>query len=120
MDDVIKGKIAPKCGGSGRDGSRLIFALEDLVGAKFDVVLGYQGGSQTDMAVERGEVVCRSVGLGAHFSREPYTLWHSKDLTDIWFRRVAKETTEGPIRRRSTSSWIVIKLLKLGANWLPC
>jgi len=120
MDDVIKAKIAPKCGGSGRDGSRLIFALEDLVGAKFDVVLGYQGGSQTDMAVERGEVVCRSVGLGAHFSREPYTLWHSKDLTDIWFRRVTKETTERPIRRRSMSSWIVIKLLKLGANWLPC
>jgi tripartite-type tricarboxylate transporter receptor subunit TctC len=80
MDDVIKGKIAPKCGGSGREGSRLIFALDYLVGAKFDVVLGYQGGSQTDLAVERGEVVCRSVGLGAHFSREPFTLWHSKDF----------------------------------------
>ena len=31
--------------------------LEDLVGAKFEVVLGYQGGSQTDLAIERGEVV---------------------------------------------------------------
>jgi tripartite-type tricarboxylate transporter receptor subunit TctC len=80
MEDVIKAKPAPKCGGSGREGSRLIFALEDLLGAKFDVVLGYQGGSQTDLAVERGEVVCRSVGLGAHFSREPYTTWHSKDF----------------------------------------
>jgi tripartite-type tricarboxylate transporter receptor subunit TctC len=80
MDDVIKAKTPPKCGGSGRDSSSLIFALEDLIGAKFDVVLGYQGGSQTDLAIERGEVVCRSMGLGAHFSRQPFTLWHSKDF----------------------------------------
>jgi tripartite-type tricarboxylate transporter receptor subunit TctC len=75
MDDVIKAKAPPKCGGSGRDSASLVFALEDLIGAKFEVVLGYQGGSQTDLAVERGEVVCRSMGLGAHFSRQPFTLW---------------------------------------------
>ena len=80
IDDVAKSKIPPKCGGSGRDSSSIIFALEDLVGARFEVVLGYQGGSQTDLAVERGEVVCRSMGLGAHFSRQPFTLWHSKDF----------------------------------------
>ena len=80
MDDVIKAKVPPKCGGSGRDSSSLIFALEDLIGAKFEVVLGYQGGSQTDLAIERGEVVCRSMGLGAHFSRQPFTLWHGKDF----------------------------------------
>jgi hypothetical protein len=80
MDDVIKAKKPPKCGGSRRDSSSLIFALEDLIGAKFDVVLGYQGGSQTDLAIERGEVICRSMGLDAHFSRQPFTLWHSKDF----------------------------------------
>jgi tripartite-type tricarboxylate transporter receptor subunit TctC len=78
IDDVIKARTPPKCGGSGRDSSSLILALEDLVGAKFEVVLGYQGGSQTDLAVERGEVICRSMGLGAHFSRQPFTLWHGK------------------------------------------
>jgi tripartite-type tricarboxylate transporter receptor subunit TctC len=78
IDDVIKARTPPKCGGSGRDSSSLILALEDLIGAKFEVVLGYQGGSQTDLAVERGEVVCRSMGLGAHFSRQPFTLWHVK------------------------------------------
>jgi tripartite-type tricarboxylate transporter receptor subunit TctC len=80
MDDVIRAKTPPKCGGSGRDSSSVIFALEDLIGAKFEVVLGYQGGSQTDLAIERGEVVCRSMGLGAHFSRSPFTLWHGKDF----------------------------------------
>jgi tripartite-type tricarboxylate transporter receptor subunit TctC len=80
MDDVIKAKLPPKCGGSGRDSSSIIFALEELIGARFEVVLGYQGGSQTDLAVERGEVVCRSMVLGVHFSRQPFTLWHSKNF----------------------------------------
>jgi tripartite-type tricarboxylate transporter receptor subunit TctC len=80
MDDIIRAKTPPKCGGSGRDSSSLIFALEDLIGAKFQVVLGYQGGTQTDLAIERGEVVCRSMGLGAHFSRQPFTLWHTKEF----------------------------------------
>jgi tripartite-type tricarboxylate transporter receptor subunit TctC len=80
IDDVIKARTPPKCGGSGRDSASLVLALEDLIGAKFEVVLGYQGGSQTDLAVERGEVVCRSMGLGAHFSRQPFTLWHSRDF----------------------------------------
>ncbi|MBI4527512.1 MAG: hypothetical protein HY695_27265 [Deltaproteobacteria bacterium] len=80
MEEVIKAKIPPKCGGSGRDSSSIIFALEDLVGAKFEVVLGYQGGSHTDLAIARGEVLCRSMGLGAHFSRAPFTEWHAKDF----------------------------------------
>lgn len=78
IDDVVNAKTPPKCGGSGRDSSSIIFALEDLIGARFEVVLGYQGGSQTDLAIERGEVVCRSMGLGAHFSRQPFTNWHAK------------------------------------------
>ena len=80
MDDVIKAKTPPKCGGSGRDSSSVIFALEELIGAKFDVVLGYQGGNQTDLAVERGEVVCRTMVLGVHFNRQPFTQWHEKNF----------------------------------------
>ena len=80
MDDVIKAKTPPKCGGSGRDSSSVIFALEELIGAKFEVVLGYQGGNQTDLAVERGEVVCRTMVLGVHFNRQPFTMWHEKNF----------------------------------------
>lgn len=80
MDDVIKAKTPPKCGGSGRDSSSVIFALEELIGAKFEVVLGYQGGNQTDLAVERGEVVCRTMVLGVHFNRQPFTSWHEKNF----------------------------------------
>jgi hypothetical protein len=56
----------------------LIVALEDALGAKFGLGLGYQGANDVDLAVVRGEVVCRDLGLTAHFSREPFLSWHAK------------------------------------------
>jgi len=78
IDDVIKSKVPPKCGGTGWESSSLIVALEDAIGAKFDLVIGYQEANQVDLAVVRGEVVCRDLGLTAHFSREPFLSWHAK------------------------------------------
>jgi hypothetical protein len=42
------------------------------------LVLGYQEANQVDLAVVRGEVVCRDLGLTAHFSREPFLSWHAQ------------------------------------------
>lgn len=78
LDDVIKSKVPPKCGGTGWESSSLIVALEEALGAKFELVLGYQGANEVDLAVVRGEVVCRDLGLTAHFSREPFLSWHTK------------------------------------------
>ncbi len=78
IDDVIKSKVPPKCGGTGWESSSLIVALEEALGAKFELVLGYQGANEVDLAVVRGEVVCRDLGLTAHFSREPFLSWHAK------------------------------------------
>jgi tripartite-type tricarboxylate transporter receptor subunit TctC len=78
IDDVVKSKVAPKCGGTGWESSSLIVALDDAIGAKFELVLGYQEANQVDLAVVRGEVVCRDLGLTAHFSREPFLSWHAK------------------------------------------
>jgi tripartite-type tricarboxylate transporter receptor subunit TctC len=78
IDDVIKSKVPPKCGGTGRESSSLIIALEDALGARFELVLGYQGANEVDLAVVRGEVVCRTLGLTAHFSREPFLSWHER------------------------------------------
>ena len=36
------------------------------------MVTGYQGGPDVDLAIERGEVHCRSVSRTAFFGREPY------------------------------------------------
>jgi tripartite-type tricarboxylate transporter receptor subunit TctC len=78
--DIIKAKESPKCGSTGTASSDYILSkvLEETVGAKFNSVLGYPGGSEIDMAVEKGEVVCRAHSTSAHFGREPFDSWHKK------------------------------------------
>jgi tripartite-type tricarboxylate transporter receptor subunit TctC len=82
IGDIIKAKEPPKCGATGTASSSYILAmmLEDTVGAKFNSVLGYQGSGDTDMAVEKGEVVCRAHNVSAHFGREPFNSWHKKNF----------------------------------------
>jgi tripartite-type tricarboxylate transporter receptor subunit TctC len=78
--DIIKAKEPPRCGGSGTASSDFILSkvLEDAVGAKFNTVLGYAGGTEIDLAVERNEVVCRAHSMSAHFGREPFDTWHTR------------------------------------------
>ena len=80
IDDVIKAKEAPKCGGSGASEQTALLTrlLEETVGAKFIRVLGYKGGSEVDVAMERGEVICRATRITVHFSREPFLTWEKK------------------------------------------
>ena len=80
VDDIIKAKEPPKCGGSGTadQSSLLTRLLEETVGAKFVRVLGYKGGGEVDLAMERGEVVCRATRITVHFSREPFLSWEKK------------------------------------------
>lgn len=80
IEDIIKAKEPPKCGGTGTASSDYILAklLEETVGAKFNNILGYAGGTEIDLAVERNEVVCRSHSMSAHFGREPFDTWHKK------------------------------------------
>lgn len=82
IKDIIKAKEPPKCGSSGTVSADYLLArlLEDSIGAKFNTVLGYAGGSEIDIAVEKGEVVCRAHNISAHFGREPFNSWHKKDF----------------------------------------
>ena len=80
IDEVIQAKEPPKCGGSGTADQTALLTrlLEETVGAKFTRVLGYKGGSEVDLAMERGEVVCRATRITVHFSREPFLSWDKK------------------------------------------
>jgi tripartite-type tricarboxylate transporter receptor subunit TctC len=80
--DIVKAKEPPKCGSTGTASSDYILSkvLEETVGAKFNTVQGYPGGSEIDLAVEKGEVVCRAHSTSAHFGREPFDSWHKKNF----------------------------------------
>ena len=78
--DIVKAKQPPSCGGSGTTSSDYIIAriLELTLGAKINSVSGYRGGSDADLAVEKGEIACRAHTLASHFGREPFNSWHKK------------------------------------------
>lgn len=77
MEDVRDAKEPPKCGatGTGTTGYMVPKLLEETIAAKFNVITGYKGGNEVDLAVERGEVQCRAFSTTAFFGREPFHTW---------------------------------------------
>lgn len=83
IEDVRNAKEPPKCGTTGLSnmGYFVPKLLEEAVGAKFNVIAGYQGGNEIDLGVERGEIVCRSLSTEAYFSREPFHTWRKNGFS---------------------------------------
>ena len=85
IEDIRAASEPPKCsatapGSSGHINLRL---LEDALGAKFRIVTGYKSGSDQDLAIERGEVQCRSVSAASFLAREPFISWQKKGFIRI-------------------------------------
>jgi tripartite-type tricarboxylate transporter receptor subunit TctC len=85
IEDIRNAKEAPKCGTTGTSnmGYFVPKLLEETVGAKFNVIAGYPGGSEVDLAVEKGEVQCRSLSSEAFFSREPFSTWRKNNFVRV-------------------------------------
>jgi tripartite-type tricarboxylate transporter receptor subunit TctC len=85
LQDVRKATQPPKCGatGTGTTGHYMPRLLEETLGTKFEIVTGYPGGGDIDLAVERGEIQCRSLTIGAFYAREPYHTWRKKNFVRI-------------------------------------
>lgn len=85
IDDIRKASTPPKCGSTGTAGTDYILArlLEDTLGTKIDSVLGYPGGSEIDLAVEKGEVQCRGLTAAPFFGREPFISWRKKNFVNV-------------------------------------
>jgi len=80
LGDIIQAKEPPKCGSTGTASTAYIVSklLLEAFKANTISVTGYQGGSEIDLAVERGELVCREMDVPPHFGREPFDGWHRK------------------------------------------
>ncbi len=80
VQDMRKLAEPAKCGATGTAGADYLIAkvLDDTLGVKINSVLGYAGGSEIDIAVEKGEVLCRGMTIAPHFGREPFDSWHKK------------------------------------------
>lgn len=85
IHDVRSATVPPKCGvtGTGNTGYYFPKLLEQAIGTKFQLVTGYQGGAEIEIAVERGEVQCRAFSVQVFFGREPFHTWRSKNLVRV-------------------------------------
>jgi tripartite-type tricarboxylate transporter receptor subunit TctC len=80
IEDMRSATEPPKCGttGSGSFVHQVPKLLEEVLGLKLNIVSGYPGGPDVDLAMERGEVSCRAISVTAYFGREPYIGWVKK------------------------------------------
>lgn len=98
IEDVIKPKEPPKCGetGTASQGYQTLRIIEEALGAKFQSVLGYPGGAEVDVAVERGEVICRSLSIDPFFGREPFGSWRKKGFVRLLIQTGSKRDPRAP------------------------
>jgi len=86
LQEVRTASDPPKCAATGT-GSIAYYMpklLEEVIGTKFNVVVGYPGGPDMDLAVERGEAQCRAFTVSAFVSdRDPYRTWRKNNTVRV-------------------------------------
>ena len=85
VEDIRKASEPAKCGATGTasSGYYIPLMLEETLGMKFNIISGYQGGSDVDLAIERGEIQCRAFSISAFFAREPFHTWRKKGFVRV-------------------------------------
>ena len=79
IEDIQKASQPPRCGttGTGATGHYFPKFIDESLGAKIQVVLGYPGNRDVEVAIERGEVHCYAITKEA-FLRDPGRSWLKK------------------------------------------
>jgi len=85
IHDVRRAAQSPKCAatGTGTVGHYTPKLLNETIGTKFEIILGYPGGPELDLAVEKNEAQCRAFTHAAWFSGEPYRTWQTKGFVHL-------------------------------------
>jgi tripartite-type tricarboxylate transporter receptor subunit TctC len=96
--DIQKAATPPKCGSTGTAGTDFILArlLEETLDAKIETVMGYPGGSEVDLAVEKGEVQCRGMTSAPFFGREPFISWRKRNFVNVLMTGGLKRDPRAP------------------------
>lgn len=69
--------------GTGTTGHYLPKLLNDTLGTNFEIILGYPGGPEMDLAVERNEAQCRAFTITGWYAGEPYESWRKKNFARV-------------------------------------
>lgn len=83
IDDLRKAAEPPRCGstGTGSTTYHIPKLLEEIFQVKFNIITGYQGATDIDVALARNELQCRLITVAAYFGREPHVTWYRQGFT---------------------------------------
>jgi tripartite-type tricarboxylate transporter receptor subunit TctC len=92
LDDVRSAAEPPKCGATalGTVGHYFPRLVEEALGLKFNLVLGYPGAAEIDLAIQKGEVLCRAGSAQGYFGSEPSKSWSKNGFTRVLVQGGAK------------------------------
>ena len=77
LEDMRNATEPPRCAALARSGLGYFLPklMEEALGIKIHMVLGYGGGGEMNLAMEKGEVQCRAGTVSAYVGREPTRTW---------------------------------------------
>jgi tripartite-type tricarboxylate transporter receptor subunit TctC len=77
LEDIRKASEPPRCAALARTGLGYFLPqlLEEGLGLKIHMVVGYGGGGEMNLAIEKGEAHCRAGTVSAYVGREPTRTW---------------------------------------------
>ena len=80
LDDLRSVAEPPRCAATARAGLAYFLPklLEEGLGIKINMVLGYGGGGEMNLAMEKEEIHCRAGTVSAYVGREPTRTWIKK------------------------------------------
>ena len=98
LNDMRNATDPPRCAALARAGLGYLLPklLEEGLGVKFHMVLGYGGGGEMNLAIEKGEVHCRAGTVSAYVGREPTRTWIKKGFVRGLVQSGAKRYSKLP------------------------
>jgi tripartite-type tricarboxylate transporter receptor subunit TctC len=82
----------PRCGATalGTVGHYFPRLVEEALGVKFNLVIGYPGAAEIDLAIQKNEVQCRAGSLEGYFGSEPSKSWAKSGFARVLINGGAK------------------------------
>jgi tripartite-type tricarboxylate transporter receptor subunit TctC len=92
VDDLRGVAEGPRCGATalGTVGHYFPRLVEEALGVKFNLVLGYPGAAEIDLAIQKNEVQCRAGSLEGYFGSEPSRSWAKSGFARVLINGGAK------------------------------
>jgi tripartite-type tricarboxylate transporter receptor subunit TctC len=98
LDEMRNSTEPARCAATARAGLAYFLPklLEDGLGIKINMVLGYGGGGEMNLAMEKGEIHCRAGTVSAYVAREPTRTWIKKGFVRALVQSGAKRHAKLP------------------------